>query len=219
MTFHLKITTGMHWEKGKGTFKKLFKSIWGCMLWLLMFFGYYFMKVSSVLHSTSEQHISGGREHSGPIQSIPSPEFHSRLHCKRRKTSPIGEFTVEDTTCCSSTRELPLQHTDPRCLQRGGKKIAFCCWVSFSFFYIPSHRPLPVKRLKPLKHNFKSCMTTAEFFISLRSADIQEFAEGMRALHGTTPHVNAQIVFSFQVTVTGAVLASIIDWGMIDYRH
>lgn len=167
---------------------------------LLMFFGYYFIKVSSVLHSTSEQHISGGREHSGPIQSIPSPEFHPRLHCKRWKTSPIGEFTVEDTTCCSSTRELPLQHTDPCCLQMGGKKhcillLGFFFFLFF-FFYIPSHRPLPVKRLKHLKHNFKSCMTTAKFFISLRSADIQEFADGIRALHGTTTHINTQIVFS-----------------------
>lgn len=48
-----------------------------------------------VLHSTSKQHIGGGREHSSPIQSIPSPEFHSCLHCKGGETSPIGKLLLK----------------------------------------------------------------------------------------------------------------------------
>lgn len=66
---------------------------------------------ASVLHSTSKQHFSGSREHASPIQSIPSPKFHSGLHCKGRETSPIGEFQlrIHQTPCPLRTCALTLQ--------------------------------------------------------------------------------------------------------------
>lgn len=137
-------------------------------------------KLSYVLHSASKQHISGGREHSGPIQSIPSPEFHSRLHRERRETGPIGELSVEAAPCCSSTRDLPLQRTDPCCLQRN---CVACCYgvclffwrgwrglFVFCFLKISAHRRLPVKKERKkrlFKQNFKICMTTAQSLISV----------------------------------------------------
>lgn len=105
------------------------------MSWVLCLsnvLGYCFTKLSSVLHSASKQHISGGREHSGPIQSIPSPEFYSRLHCKRRETSPIGELLLKihhaarpPGTCLYST-QIPVVY-------RGKETVFACCCRGFSF--------------------------------------------------------------------------------------
>lgn len=143
-------------------FFQQFKYIWGCIRVSNVFFLFCLTKLSYVLHSASKQHISGGREHSGPIQSIPSPEFHSRLHRERRETGPIGELSVEAAPCCSSTRDLPLQHTDPCCLQRncvaccyrvcffwGGRVVWVFFFIYFIYFFkISAHRRLPVKKKK-----------------------------------------------------------------------
>lgn len=86
-----------------------------------------------VLHSASKQHISGGREHSSPIQSIPSPKLHSRLHCKRRETSPIGKSLLKihhDArplgTCLFST-QIPVVYRGNETVLHVADGLFCCC--------------------------------------------------------------------------------------------
>lgn len=128
-----------------------------------------------VLRSASKQHISGGREHSSPIQSIPSPEFHSRLHCEGRETSPIGELLLKMhhaarplETCLYST-EIPVVYRG----KETALHVADGVFLLLLFFKISADTPrgvrnvfsIPVKRL--FKVDFKSCMTKAHSLISV----------------------------------------------------
>lgn len=64
--------------------------------WLLVMFispGVH-VDVSFLLLSTTQQHLSSSREHTGTVQPLPSSEPHADLHCQRRQTRTIGKSLV-----------------------------------------------------------------------------------------------------------------------------
>lgn len=94
MMFHHRKTPEMQWASESGLFFNSLRLSEVSFCVSQLFQDIVSQIFPPVLRSASKQHISGGREHSSPVQSIPSPEFYSCLHCKRRETSSIGELLL-----------------------------------------------------------------------------------------------------------------------------